>query len=223
MATVGITKELRDRTKNVIELMCKAERTSDLPEIDKNYSIDASMLYNIGCWGADHVHLLESIPKDWLTKSTDANIVIYGCTDEGVSLKTSVRFNNMTFVYQRPKDNYYNRPDSELTVDQVRAFPEETPGRAELLQRWGDALIEMAINARWEKIKVDIDEFLQKCKSLNEAVKLFPGVRMYIHYEDIQRLERKLERPTQRAKIVESYDTEGLTAAAIAAKLAAAS
>jgi hypothetical protein len=223
MATVGITKELRDRTKNIIELMCKAERASDLPEIDKNYSIDASTLYNIGCWGEDHVQLLESIPKDWLTKSPDASIVIHGWTDEGRSLKTSVRFNGMAFAYQRPKDHYYNRAESDLTVDQVRAFSEETPGRAELLQRWDDALVEMAINARWEKIKVDIDEFLQKCKSLNEAVKLFPGVRMYIHAHDIQRLERKLERPTQRAKIVESYDTEGLTAAAIAAKLAAAS
>jgi hypothetical protein len=223
MATVGITKELRDRTKNVIEMMRKAERASDLPEIDKNYSIDASMLYNIGCWGADHVYLLESTPKDWLTKSSDTSITIHGWTDEGRSLKTSVRFNNMTFAYQRPADGYYNRHQSELTVDQVRAFPEETPGRAELLQRWDDALIEMAINARWEKIKTDIDEFLQKCKSLNEAVKLFPGVRMYIHRDDIERLERKLERPTQRAKIVEDVDTEGLTAAAIAAKLAAAS
>jgi hypothetical protein len=223
MATVGITKELRDRTKNVIDKMRVAERASDLPEIDKSYSIDASMLYNIGCWGADHVYLLESIPKDWLTKSSDASITIHGWTDEGRSLKTSVRFNNMTFAYQRPADGYYNRHQSELTVDQVRAFPEETPGRAELLQRWDDALIEMAINARWEKIKVDIDEFLQKCKSLNEAVKLFPGVRMYIHYDDRERLDRKLERPTQRAKIVEDVDTEGLTAAAIAAKLAAAS
>jgi hypothetical protein len=223
MATVGITKELRDRTKNVIEKMRMAERTSDLPEIDKSYSVDASMLYNIGCWGADHVYLLESIPKNWLTKDTDASITIHGCTDEGGSLKTSVRFNNMTFAYQRPADGYYNRHQSELTVDQVRASPEETPGRAELLQRWDDALIEMAINARWEKIKIDIDEFLQKCKSLNEAVKLFPGVRMYIHRDDIERLERKLERPTQRAKIVEDVDTEGLTAAAIAAKLAAAS
>jgi hypothetical protein len=223
MATVGITKELRGRTKNVIEKMRMAERASDLPEIDKSYSVDASMLYNIGCWGADHVYLLESIPKAWLTKSSDASIVIAGWTDDAVSLSTSVRFNNMTFAYQRPADGYYNRHQSELTVDQVRAFPEETPGRAELLQRWDDAVVEMAINARWEKIKVDIDEFLQKCKSLNEAVKLFPGVRMYIHREDIERLERKLERSTQRAKIVEDVDTEGLTAAAIAAKLAAAS
>jgi hypothetical protein len=45
---------------------------------------------------------------------------------------------------------------------------------------------------------------------------------MYIHYEDLARLDKKAERPTQRAKIVEAVDTEGLTAAAIAAKLAMA-
>lgn len=223
MATVGITKELITRVKTQINGMRRAERASDLPEIDKNYSVDASKLYNIGCWGADHVHLLESIPKDWLTKAPDASITIHGWTDEGESLKTSVRFNGMMFAYQRPRDNYYNRADSELSLDQVRAFPEETPGRAELLQRWGDAVIEKAIDSRWAKVETDIIEFLDKCKSLNEAVKLFPGVRMYIHREDIERLERKLERPTQRAKIVEDMDTEGLTAAAIAAKLAAAS
>jgi hypothetical protein len=222
MATVGITKELRDRTRVVIEHMRKAERASDLPEVDKSYSTDASMLYNIGCWGAEHVHLLESIPKGWLTKAVDANINIQGWTDEGVLLKTSVRFTGMKFAYQRPNDSYCNHGVSELTVDALRAFSEETPGRSELLQRWDDALVDRAINVRWEKVKNDIDEFLQKCKSLNEAVKLFPGVRMYIHRDDIERLERKLERPAQRAKIVESYDTEGLTAAAIAAKLAAA-
>lgn len=223
MATVGITKELISRVKTKINGMRKAERANDLPDIDKKYSIDASKLYNIGCWGADHIHLLESIPKDWLTESLEADITIRGWTDEVESLKTSVRFSGMTFAYQRPRDNYYNRTDSELTLEQVRAFPEETPGRAELLQRWSDATIERVIDARWAKVEADITEFLGKCKTLNEAVKLFPGVRMYIHYEDIERLERKLERPAQRAKIVESYDTEGLTAAAIAAKLAAAS
>jgi hypothetical protein len=222
MATVGISKDLINRVEAKIMGMRKAERASDLPNIDKNYSIDASMLYNIGNWGVDHVHLLNMIPKDWLTKSPEANITIHGWTDEAVQLKASVRFTGMTFAYQRPRDNYYNRQESELTLAEVRSFPEETPGRAELLQRWEDAVIEKAIIARWEKVNTDITEFLGKCKSLNEAVKLFPGVRMYIHYEDLERLDRKAERPTQRAKIVEEVDTEGLTAAAIAAKLAMA-
>jgi hypothetical protein len=222
MATVGISKDLINRVENKINGMRKAERASDLPNIDKNYSIDASMLYNIGCWGADDVHLVNLIPKDWLTESHDASIVIAGWTDDAVSLSTSVRFTGMRSAYQRPSSSYYNKHTSELTLDQVRAFPEETPGRAELLQRWDDAVIELAINNRWAKVKTDITEFLGKCKSLNEAVKLFPGVRMYIHYEDLERLDRKAERPTQRAKIVEAVDTEGLTAAAIAAKLAMA-
>jgi hypothetical protein len=221
MATVGISRDLINRVETKINGMRKAERASDLPNIDKNYSIDASMIYNIGCWGADHVHLLNLIPKDWLCKTTEANITVAGWSED-TCVKASVRFTGMTFAYNRPKDSYYSKSDSELTLDQVRAFPEETPGRAELLQRWDDAVIEKAIDARWAKVKTDITEFLGKCKSLNEAVKLFPGVRMYIHYEDLERLDKKIERPTQRAKIVEAVDTEGLTAAAIAAKLAMA-
>jgi hypothetical protein len=84
-------------------------------------------------------------------------------------------------------------------------------------------VLEFALNARWKKVSEDISEFLEKCKSLNEAVKLFPGVRMYISAEDAERLDRKVERAAQRKAIVHSYDTEGLIAAAIAAKLAEAS
>jgi hypothetical protein len=81
----------------------------------------------------------------------------------------------------------------------------------------------MDIDARWQKVETDIVEFLRKCKSLNEAVKLFPNVTMYLHYEDMERLNLKVERPSQRKSIIEEVDVEGITAAAIAAKLAAAS
>jgi hypothetical protein len=223
MATVGITKELINRVKTKINGMRRAERNSDVPDIEKTITVDASQLYNTGCWGAQHVHLLNTIPKEWLSRMEDATVSIKGELDDGRNLSTSVRFNGMKSAYARPRDSYYNRTDSELTIEYVRSLPEETAGRAELLQRWDESIIALDIDTRWAKVETDITEFLNKCKSLNEAVKLFPGVRMYIHYEDIERLERKLERPTQRAKIVEDVDTEGLTAAAIAAKLAAAS
>jgi hypothetical protein len=222
MATVGITKELRDRTKNVIEMMRRAERASDLPEIDKNVNVDASYLFNMGCWGEKYVHLVNQIPKDWLSKISDANIHITGTLDDGRNLNTNVRFNNMKSAYARPKDNYYAKSDSELTIEYVLSLPEETAGRAELLKRWEDSIIAMGIDARWGKNKTHIYEFHQKCKSLNEAVKLFPTARMYIHHEDLERLDRKVERPSQRKAIVLDVDTDGLTAAAIAAKLMAA-
>lgn len=223
MATVYITKELITRTQGIIEKMRMAERASDLPNIDKKIQVDASQLYNIGCWDAEHVHLKDIIPKDWLVRVSDANVSVLGVLEDGRELSTHVQFTGLTMAYTRPSKDYWNKSSSELTVDQLRALPEDMPGRSELLARWDDAVLEFALNARWEKVKDDISEFLKKCKSLNEAVKLFPGVRMYIDLEDIERLDRKVERATQRKLIVESYDTEGLTAAAIAAKLAQAS
>jgi len=223
MATVYITKELTNRVKQRISTMRRAELSADLPNFDKNIFVDASQLYNIGCWGATHVHLVDLIPKDWLQKTTEANVTIKGMLDDGRNLATSARFSGLTSAYYRPKDSYYSRSDSELTLAEVRALPEEMAGRAELLQRWDEAIIALDIEAKWGKVETDIVEFLNKCKSLNEAVKLFPNVTMYIHSEDMERLNRKVERVSQRKAIVESYDTDGLTAAAIAAKLAEAS
>lgn len=223
MATVYITKELITRVKQRINNMRRAERSADVPNFDKNIFVDASQMYNLGCWGAKHVHLINQIPKDWLQATTDANITIKGTLDDGRNLATVARFSGLTSAYHRPKDSYYSKSDSELTLTEVRALPEEMLGRAELLQRWDEAVIALDIDAKWEKVETDIAEFLKKCKSLNEAVKLFPNVTMYIDAEDMQRLNRKVERASQRKLIVESYDTDGLTAAAIAAKLAEAS
>lgn len=223
MATVYITKELINRVSSRISTMRFAERRADLPNFDKNILVDASHLFNIGCWGVQHVNLINVIPKEWLSRVEDSNITINGKLDDGRTLATTARFNGMKSAYCRPRDSYYAKSDSELTVDYIRSLPEDTVGRAELLQRWDEAVIAMDIDAKWEKVDADIKEFLKKCKSLNEAVKLFPNVTMYIHSEDMERLNRKVERVSQRKLIVESYDTDGLTAAAIAAKLAEAS
>jgi hypothetical protein len=223
MATVYITQELINRVKSKINGMRRAERNSDVPNIDKNALVDASQLFNTGCWGEKYVHLVNQIPKDWLAKMEDANISVTGVLDDGRHVSTGVRFSGMKSAYARPKYSYYAKTDSELTLEYVRALPEDTVGRAELLQRWDESIIALDIDARWEKVETDIVEFLRKCKSLNEAVKLFPNVTMYLHYEDMERLNRKVERPSQRKAIVLDVDVEGITAAAIAAKLAAAS
>jgi hypothetical protein len=223
MATVYITQELINRVKQRINGMRRAERNSDVPNIDKNVVVDASHLFNLGCWNEKYVHLINQIPKEWLAKMDDGNVSICGVLDDGRNLTTSVRFQGMKSAYSRPKDIYYSKTDSELSLGFVRNLPEDTVGRAELLQRWEESIIALDIDTKWAKVEVDITEFLKKCKSLNEAVKLFPNVTMYTHHEDMERLNRKVERTAQRKAIVEEVDTDGLTAAAIAAKLAAAS
>jgi hypothetical protein len=75
------------------------------------------------------------------------------------------------------------------------------------------------IQNKWEGVKTQIREFLDKCRTLNEAVKLYPGLRMYVPKEYLDRVDKKVERAEKVAKL-HGIDTEGLTAAAIAAKLA---
>lgn len=217
MATVGITKELRQRVGNVIDKMRRAEIAADLPDYEKTYSMDAAHLYHVGCWGAEHLHLLDKIPKEWLAPQKNVSISI---TDN--KIKTRVEFTGVS-GWARPATDYWNKSTSSLTLDELKALPDDIVGKAEALKRWDDHLVAGEMTARWGKVAEDIDGFLCKCKSLNEAVKLFPTVRMYIDKSDIERLERKNERPAQRRAIVESYDTEELTAAAMAAKLAMAS
>lgn len=223
MATVYITKELKQRTMNVINRMRKQEIDNDVPGYDAKKQVEATELYHLGCWGSNNVHLINSIPRDWLRVEKSCGIRITGTDEYGKDVSFQQEFEARTPVfYARPSTDYWNRADSTLDMDVVRNMPEETLGRAEILERWNNEAVVSSINERWQKVEDDLIAFFDKCKSLNEAVKLFPTSRMYIHPEDLERLDRKVERPSQRKKLVEEVDTEGLTAAAIAAKLMAA-
>lgn len=223
MATVYITDELKRRTKNKINKMRMQEINNDVPGYDMSKPVAATELYHLGCWGKDHVHLINMIPKDWLRVEKAAHITVTGTDENGKDVTFNQCFDapNPVF-YGRPSTDYWNRVDAKLSMEVIHEMPEETLGRKEILERWENEAIVRGINARWQKIEDDIIEFFDKCKSLNEAVKLFPTSRMYIHHEDLERLDRKVERPSQRRKLVEEVDTDALTAAAIAAKLMAA-
>ena len=225
MAYVAITKELINRVQGIIKNMRNSEVHSMCPQLNADHMVDASAIYNLSTWGAEHVHLINSIPKDWLAHQTDAYVTVVG--DHSVegqhvaSLKKQVRFKGMTGAYGRPARDYWNRTSGEIHIDAVRALPDFTPGRTECIERWNDACTEAEIDAKWEKVKNDITDFLEKCKSLNEALKLLPTLRMYIAKEDIQRVERKIER-APRKELTEGVDAEGMTAAAVAARLMSA-
>lgn len=218
MATVNITKEFKERVEQRIRGMHRKELEAELPNLNKTHQVDASYLYHYGCWGKDHMHLVHEIPKDWLGKISDANVSIRGTIDGDKKTSCSIRFSGMN-AYTRPKDSYYSKSDSDIAYDDLVAMPDTVLGRAEALAAWEENKQVVAIKAKWDKVERDILEFLGKCKTLNEAVRLFPGVRMYVHRDDLERLDRKVERFSERKKIVQEMATDELTAAAIAAKL----
>jgi hypothetical protein len=217
MATVNITKEFKDRVRSRIRSMHRKELETELPNLNKTNVIDASYLFHYGCWGKDHMGLVYAIPGEWLTPVTDARIDIKGEVD-GKPTSCSVRFSGMS-AFMRPKEGYYNRSESVIDYEDLLALPEVVAGRAEALAAWEENKQVVEIKAKWDKVDREIIEFFDKCKTLNEAVKLFPAVRMYVDRDDIERLERKAVRITERRKIVQEMATDELTAAAIAAKL----
>jgi len=167
------------------------------------------------------MHLVHEIPGEWLAKVSDANVEIHGKYDDGKDVSCSVRFVGMS-AFQRPKDSYYGHTRSVVQYEQLLAMPDVVAGRAEALAAWEENKQVVFLKAKWDKVEKDILEFLGKCKTLNEAVRLFPGVRMYVQRDDLERLDRKVERFSERKKIVEEMATDELTAAAIAARLAGA-
>jgi hypothetical protein len=217
MATVNITKEFKERVQNRIRSMHLKELETELPNLNKINVIDASYLFHYGCWGKDHMGLVYAIPGEWLSKVTDSRIEIKGELD-GKPTACSVRFAGMN-AFQRPTDSYHNKSISAIEYEDLVALPDVIAGRDEALQAWEDNKQVVEIKAKWDKVERDIIDFLDKCKTLNEAVKLFPAVRMYVDRDDIERLERKAVRITERRKIVQEMATDELTAAAIAAKL----
>jgi len=221
MATVNITKEFKERVESRIRKMHHKELEAELPHLNKPQHMDANYLYHFGCWGKDHMHFVNELPKDWLGKIEDVHIVLKGTTDEGKPTQCMVRFTGVN-GYKRPRDSYYSRAESEINYDDLVELPDTVLGRAEALQAWEENKQVVVLDTKWKKVESDILEFLGKCKTLNEAVRLFPTVRLYISRDDLERLDRKIERFTERKKIVEEMATDELTAAAIAARLAGA-
>ena len=83
-------------------------------------------------------------------------------------------------------------------------------------------LWELEVYARWNKVDKTITEFLDKCKSLNEAVKLWPDLMHYIPQDLKNRMALKPEKREKRTDAEDALaklDTNSVTAAAVIARL----
>jgi hypothetical protein len=212
---VAISQDLTNRVRDRIRKMRDTEVQSACPELEKRHTLDASYIFNLGCWGSTHMHLIDVIPGEWLASLNDATIKIVG--DDNV-VKVDVTFLGMTRAVRRPATDYWNRSDSSLTVAELNALPDGTAGKDECLTAYAQACERHAIMERWSKIENELTGFLKQCKSLNEAIKLLPSVKMYVDKDDLERLERKVERKP-REELTISIDTETITASAVAARL----
>lgn len=218
MATVYITQELSGRISDVIKRMRDADITAQDADTGRVIEIDTSEFLTKAMWGG-HLHLKDQIPQDWLSLNTGPTMTVtMPAEEEGKQLKHIIHFRNQK-VINRPNNDRWSEPKIECTKAFLDAHV-DMAGVQNILNYIDRMNLNNEIRAKWSKVEADVMLFLGKCKSLNEALKLWPGVKLYVPSEYIRRVEHKVERKVREKEIKESVATDELTAAAIAARLA---
>jgi hypothetical protein len=179
--------------------------------------MDASKLM-CGIQFFEKPEVLDVIPRSWLRKNSSAYVQVELVRDE-VTYSPNVRVEGMDDYYDRPVNGYSgvtNKCTEAYLREHIDMF-----GAKEILAKAEQGAELEQISNKWNKTEEQVMLFLGKCKSLNEAIKLWPQVALYIDEEDMERFNRKVERKA-REDVLEGIDTDELTAHAIAAKLAGA-
>ena len=217
MAFVAISKDFMQRVEGKIENMRRAEIQTlgnDRPELAL-HATDPFFMQTI--W-KEHAHLHAQMPSDWIGHQ------------ETIRLKFRVPEANRMAEHK----NWF---DFRIRCTSQDGFPvpprfnsydeKECDGTNPLLASILDYAVKLnEIDSRWDTVARKVTEFLRACKSANEAIKLWPDVKVYFHADDVQRLEVKAVRAGSKdsaaAAALAGIDTGEIMGAAVIARLSGA-
>jgi len=208
MAYVGISSDFIQAVKREIARMKEAEENAfTKPETEVNVHEAPDDIVQL-VWG-QHIGLRNQMPKEWLVENNSVNMRVK-LEHEGTSWDVMY---TVKFTYPMLSPPGFSRYRHDVYVEED-AYP---PMAATVKH----AREMMEIKARWEKVKLQITTFLQSCKSLNEALKLWPAVSVYIPKQYLDRVNRKVEREVKASaaqQALASVDTDAAIAAATTAR-----
>jgi hypothetical protein len=222
MAHVAISRDFIQRVQSKIEVMKNAELKA-LGEAPKTVlSPDSQPVLN-AVWG-EHLHLRNQIPARWKNDSNSVRLSFNttsfteSVASDGTVERTpiSCQFNVDAANNQRfdfPPNGYWHNthliPDADINHPDVKQAVQYGNAKAE-------------IELRWSKVAQKVVQFFQSCKSMTEAVRLWPECKMYIDSKDIQRFETKVTKSgakdSEAAKVLAGIDKDELVGAAVAAR-----
>lgn len=210
MAFVGISQNLISRVKNVINNMERAELKTlgDAPKV--LLSPDNPTILR-ALWG-EHLHLKDLIPTTWKTTAEQirASIRINLSETESKTYGYTIGF---TSGIEAPMTHGYY---------QTYELQQGTPELAEIHEY---AAKHVEITQRWNMVSNKIINYLESCKSLNEAVKTWPDVSIYVDKGDLERLEVKRDKKAKESAATEalaSMNVDELVGAAVIARMSGA-
>lgn len=213
MAYVAISSELKQNVKEQIKELQRKDAGA-IPAVPSSVTLNTIPEdLKDKVWG-EHRHLEAVMPKEWMVMRDDVTLKAKYVLEDSIVREASFEVNF--------KDTLLSCPPNTRPYSFAIAVDEYYPLVAEYVV-YRKKIVE--VDVRWEKVRTDVMKFLENCKSLNEALKLWPDIRIYIPKQYIERVEKKAERstPTNSAlDILKGIDTDGAVAAAVGARLASA-
>lgn len=189
---VGITEKLKYVVQDNIQKMCLKE-VGGLTRPPNLTEADVEM----AVWGS-YLDLRDRMPPNWMRVYDDLRIKFECCTEDVPveQYRVPPAWGRYSYSVEIP-DN-----------PSVAAWGEYFKHKAEAIKRW-------------DHIKNEVRAFLNKCKSLNEALKLFPEIAVYIPDELVQKTKEKLGPRTKEdnAAKIEGVDRESIITGAVIARI----
>lgn len=196
MAYVAITKELLREVENAINekrrIEASALRTqSAYDAVCTDESVRAFVLDHLWAPVAD---LRERLSSFIIPTRVDLHTRIVNSSGETVARTTEFRLEHMEVPCICAVDERFHGRHGFYDVHlDIATLPS--------VVAYGTALAAVhELESRWSKIVKQVHDFLGKCKSLNEAVKLWPDVRQYIPPRFLERLEQASETSKKNAE-----------------------
>lgn len=229
MAFVGISEVLRSQVRSKIRDMAAAEKSTLGPDPREGNGVPSTGeedWFIRSVWqGKPELRTL--VPENWLVDVDMAGLYIDPEWD-GDFKKVQERSKSAIYCGRIKFNTTIKMPPTYrgYIPDVIIGFlpGEELPADVKEVITYMTKAKD--IKQRWEKVEEKVGEFLFHCKSLNEGLKLWPDLKVYIPKEYLERVERKTssrsEKSTQAADILSTIDTNEIQAAAVIARLSGA-
>jgi hypothetical protein len=215
MAYVAISNALIHSTQNNIIKMRDKEKSAVTapPERLSTSNVDANLELLI--WG-DHLRLRDQMPNEWkaTVNRVNARIAYTWAPEKNAYFEFMFECVDPIEVPRTNDHSYYGH---QIKVDESSHLLPKAAKDAIEFQKFCRQTDE-----KWNDIKTQVTNFLNAAKSLNEALKLWPALSLYISDEYIDRVNNnpKREKTASKAEeIMASISIDQLTAAAVASKL----
>lgn len=217
MATVRISSELHSAVRSNINAMCNAQVERDVGNQPGDIAIDPYDPRILQVIFGEQWRKMVECPSDWFYPRNDIGSRITVKNEQGADVRTC-----------RP--NFISsKPNAPFRLPAGRSYPTVAISTPEDFERWPEAakhrdywLARRAIEDEWLKVDKQVRSFLSQFATLNQAVKAWEGVRLYIPQNFLDRLDAKAARTKSEIKAelaVASIDVSKLTTMAVGARL----